>query len=165
MYKRDDLFYALYSRRARDPKDMASGMWAALENRAKNDWKYRTALDLPGIYRLFTASLMQATNALSVLVCSAMPYVRGQPSWVLDWAAHDRHEWRDRVGDVDARDDYENDLTRSFSIFKESLMAVGLRSRVSTEDVSKGQPLVPYFGIDETQSVLVVRACHLATIS
>jgi hypothetical protein len=68
-------------------------------------------------------------------------------------------------GEIALGDDYENDLTRSFSIFKESLMAVGLRSRVSTEDVSKGQPLVPYFGIDETQSVLVVRACHLATIS
>jgi hypothetical protein len=37
---------------------------------------------------------------------------------------------------VEACDDYGNDLTRGFSFFKESLMAVELRFRVTTQDVS-----------------------------
>jgi hypothetical protein len=70
-----------------------------------------------------------------VLVYSAMRDVLGQPSWEPDWAAPDRHEWRDRVGGVEARDDYGHGLTIAFSYFKDSLMAVRLRSRVPTEDV------------------------------
>jgi hypothetical protein len=165
-YKTDSLVYALYSRQARDPKHMAFGMWAVLEKRARKRLKVPDrSKDTGEIYRIFTASLMQATNALDVLVYSAMRGVPDQPSWVPDWAAHDQHEWKNHVGDVEARGDYGNGLTKSLTYFKESLMVVGLLPRTPTDEVGKTQPLAPYIELDEAQSVLTVRACHLAIVS
>jgi hypothetical protein len=80
-YATDNLIYALYSRQARDPKDMAFGMWAVLQKRsATRLYVPDRDRDTGDIHQIFTTSLTQATDSLHVLFYSAIQGVPDQPS-------------------------------------------------------------------------------------
>lgn len=91
-----DIINDLYNRTARDPKDMAFGMWAILQTRApfrlpKPDYQQPQA----AIYQTFTQLLVQITKSPQLLLYAAIKNVPGGPSWVPDWAAKGNQTWGD----------------------------------------------------------------------
>lgn len=85
----EDLLTGLCSRTAREPKDMAYGMWAVLERGGigslpKPDYSANTG----DVFKTFTIHIMQMTQSVEPLLLAALKGLPGQPSWVPDWTAH-----------------------------------------------------------------------------
>jgi hypothetical protein len=139
----NELLTALYSRRAKDPKDMAFGLWAVLDRRAGKKLK------LPGyshntgdVYRDFTVHLANITNSMDFLLYAAARNYPGQPSWVPDWTASEKHIWASKVGEIRTSDDYGN------------------RVNYHTRHVFSSRVIV-----NRIRSVITVSAYNVATIS
>ncbi|KAK8137540.1 heterokaryon incompatibility protein-domain-containing protein [Apiospora sp. TS-2023a] len=96
----------LYSRSAKEPKDMAFGMWAVLERGgALNLPTPDSSLSLGYVYSTFARHLVYITRRADLILLAAVKGVDGQPSWVPDWSAHGTNEWGDHVAEIDISDD------------------------------------------------------------
>jgi hypothetical protein len=88
---------------------MAFGMWAVLERRADKrlklpDYSHNTG----DVYRDFTVHLANIPNSMDFLLYAAARNYPGQPSWVPDLTASEKHIWASKVGEIRAPDDYGN---------------------------------------------------------
>jgi hypothetical protein len=134
---------ALYSRIATNPKDMAFGMWAVLEKQSSVKFTAPNyACDTGEIYRSFMIHVMRVTRSFdSLIYAAACPYP-GQPSWVPDWSAHNRNNWKHLNRRRAAEDDYGND-----------------------QCLSLVYDAWPGFTADPTTLILTVPAYKIATLS
>lgn len=91
----DDLTISLYTRRATNPKDMAFGLWAVLQQHVGSRTSTpRYTESLARIYSSFSVELLKATGSLYFLVLAAAQKSQGRtPSWVPDWSANNKHDW------------------------------------------------------------------------
>lgn len=82
------LLTGLYSRKAKEPKDMAYGMWAVLkQGGTKGLPEPDYSLSTGDVFKTFTVHIMQMTQSIEPLLLSALKGMAGQPSWVPDWTA------------------------------------------------------------------------------
>lgn len=136
----EEFLVGLYSRTATNLKDMAFGMWAILERGgAVNLPAPNYSLDTGDIYRIFAVQIAQITQSLDLLLLAAVRGVPGQPSWVPDWSAYKKHEWGENVEQLQPTNEHgENIIYRKKS-------GLGVRPTA-------------YFEVDDTQTILTVRA-------
>jgi hypothetical protein len=150
-FANEELLIGLYSRTATDPKDMAFGMWAILEqegtvNLPDPDYSHNVA----EIYRALTIHLAHITQSLDLLLLAAVRGVPGQPSWVPDWSAHGQHEWGDNILQLPA--------TNSCGYYIQNHSATDAYVKVAAK-------LTPKFQINETGTILTVQGLHICDIS
>jgi hypothetical protein len=108
-------------------------MWTVLQKRSATRPELPDRLsDTGDIYRIFTASLMQATNFSNFLFYSAIRSVPDQPSWVPDWTVQDQQEWGGRVGHVFAYDEFGKAMMAPIA-FHNALLAAFRRFLASTD--------------------------------
>lgn len=82
------LLTGLYSRQAKEPKDMAYGLWAVLKRSGtKGLPEPDYSIDTGDIYKTFTTHVMRMTQSMDPLLLAALKGIEGQPSWVPDWTA------------------------------------------------------------------------------
>jgi hypothetical protein len=97
----DDLIDGVYTREAKNPKDMAFGLWAVLERRSLSalpNVDYQKPKET--IYVEFSRLLLQITGSPHLLLIAAMNNMKGQPSWAPDWTPNMKREchWGDIEG-------------------------------------------------------------------
>ncbi|KAF7512785.1 hypothetical protein GJ744_000352 [Endocarpon pusillum] len=146
---KEGFIFGLYYRTATNPKDMAYGMWAILgRGGVANLPTPNYSRDTGDIYRILTVHLAQMTRSLDLLLLAAAQGVHGQPSWVPDWSAHKKQKWGN-LGKLPPTDEHGNHLTNN---------------SVSWEVMPRVKPTA-HFEIDETQTILTIRARHIGDIS
>ncbi|KAF2830115.1 hypothetical protein CC86DRAFT_379579 [Ophiobolus disseminans] len=142
----------LYSRQATQPRDMALGMWAVLQKVSTSplprlDYQNTQA----EVYWVFTIHLIQVTQLLSMLYLAAAKSFSDLPSWVPDWSARDTHGW-----------------TSSISHLLQD--SEGFRGKPVNKSIGESPMSCPerqddiYFEIDQTHTILAVRARHICQI-
>ncbi|CAI9626619.1 unnamed protein product [Alternaria burnsii] len=94
----DDLIDGTYHREAKNPKDMAFGLWAVLQRRTQSVMpRVDYGESKETIYTVFSRLLVEATGSPHLLLIAAMDNMEGQPSWAPNWASEEKHDsdWRD----------------------------------------------------------------------
>ncbi|KAH7117742.1 hypothetical protein B0J11DRAFT_583136 [Dendryphion nanum] len=135
------LLDGMYGRHARDPKDMAFGMWAVLKRFSDHQLPEADYTDdIGSIYRTFASIWITTFRSLDPLFLAAAKGVHGQPSWVPDLAGYGRHTWRSVTN------------ISSFSSF-------------GNNDRYGRQEELPLMEFNDSRTVLTVRACHIATVT
>ena len=146
----EDLTSCLYARDAREPKDMAFGVWAVLQKKAIDIPlpQITYANDLGHIYWTLSMELIQRTSSIQLLYWAASKGISGAPSWVPDWSARNGHQWRTAISDITQLDFYGRPFT----------VPMGNWNKYVERDISA------YFEFDATGKVLTVRGRHVCNI-
>ncbi|KAK8001706.1 hypothetical protein PG991_013928 [Apiospora marii] len=139
----DGLAISLYCRKAKDPKDMAFGMWAVLKRAgASNLPAPDDSLGLGHVYWIFSSQLITTTQRLDLLLLAAAKGVHGEPSWVPDWSAYGNNDWDISFSNVSASHHYSGTQDH--------------RYRVATDPPE-------HISLNRPQTVLTVRARAMKT--
>lgn len=134
-----ELLDGMYGRHAREPKDMAFGMWSILKRFSKQELpEVNHSDDIGTIYRTFASFWMITFKSLDLLFLAAAKGVHGQPSWVPDLAGYGRHIWAS-VTDTPSSPGFPN---------------------TDASDEEGDSPLIEF---DDARSILSVHAYHVAT--
>jgi hypothetical protein len=145
----DELPLELYSRTAKEERDMAYGMWAILQRQGatglpRPDYSSSTA----EIYRIFTLNLITTTQSLTPLLLAAVKNVTG-PSWVPDWNTHESHEWGANVEEILK--------TNEFGVNR-------LQLPISTSS-RKLSPIRGWFRFNENGTSIEVQGLHIGEVT
>lgn len=123
----DDFLVELYTRRAKDPKDMAYGAWAVLKRKGGAMGMPNSSSGVGDVYRAFTRYFVKTMGSSEIVLLAAARGYTGQPSWVPDLGGREAHGWweclrrqmggRDRrVGGGNRLERYEGGLEHRFTM-------------------------------------------------